>query len=495
MEEKKKKGGRKGIVVVSLLLAVLLVVGGIFAYTYYLKRTTAELMSVVPSDAAFVFQVNDNALFAKSISSCKDNLNEVFSLDALAGFEYFADMASSQKQERTDIVIAGLNGEEGAELLFAAYMQKSSFDRIIKDLKINKEDYSTFETHKIYTAATHFHEFKIVYLNGIFVAAETMPLLQRSIHQLAGPQCLTSCKSFNDLASVIHKNDKQNWLIINHRQFVDMQAAKLDSVYLSQWNYVAELADWSAYLVRFSEKEMLLSGYSTVKDGSVFCQYAASEAACSVPENAIPSGISYYVCNSLPQSYTLAASEGDTAASSPVSLPMKEVVCFAVDGDTSRSHYLMVPADTLTDAVETAYFTSAPAGESSYKNVPVHLCRATNLAAFYPQMKQDFSTNYVFYYGGYYIFTESFAMVRSYLDDVMANKVLAGNQHYQFTKGNLPSNKGFEFYYVNNDARMNRFFARSFMRKKPGLSSLKIFAYSYAKPVGNLLPNTICVRF
>ena len=74
-------------------------------------------------------------------------------------------------------------------------------------------------------------------------------------------------------------------------------------------------------------------------------------------------------------------------------------------------------------------------------------------------------------------------------------KVLSANQQYQFTKGNLPTGKGFELYYINNSNQFNEYLARPFLKKKPGITTLKVFAFSFQKPVGNLLPNTIYLRF
>lgn len=497
MSEKVKKSGRTGLIITSVAILVLLVAGGIFAYTKYLKRNTAELIAVVPSDAAFVFQVNDNEGFVRSISSCKANLNEVFSLDALAGFEYFADMGLANNDNKKKIVISGHCADGQTALLFAVYMQKFSFLDILKNLKINPKDYVKYETRRIYTATTHFHEFKICYLNGIFVAAETQPLLEQAIHNLAGSGCITSLPDFQPVNDIIHKNVKQNWLIFNHANFVECQSPKLDSTCRAAFGTIAELSGWSAYQLRFSDNEVILSGYSTIKEGAFFSEYEASDASFTLPDGTIPASVSGYVCSTLPKTHTLTVEteEGDSTVTFTAERPFEDVVCFSIRRDTNLFHYMMIPADSVSTRSDSVYFGPAPKEESAYRGVRILLCNASDLATLYPQLHQDFETTYAILYNDFYILTESFAAARAFLDDVTQGKVLAANQQYQFTKGNLPTGKGFELYYINNNNQFNEYLARPFLKKKPGITMLKVFAFSFQKPVGNLLPNTIYLRF
>lgn len=495
MSEKVKKSGRTGLIITTVAILVLLVAGGIYAYTKYLKRNTAELISVVPADAAFVFQVNDNEVFVRSIGSCKTHINEVFSFDGLAGFEYFADMGITNSDNKKSIVISGHNDEQQLSLLFAVYMQKSSFQEILKNLKINPKDYVTYETRRIYTAATHFHEFKICYLNGIFVAAETQALLEKAIHNLAGMGSLPRLSDFGPVNDIIHKNQKQNWLVINHSNFMDCQTAKLDTVYDAAFRSVSELSKWSAYQIRFNENEIILSGYSTISDGSFFGEYSSSDASLTLPDNLIPASISSYVCSTLPKNYefTTEVPDGDTTVSYTTSLPMEDVVCFTIRRDTNLFRYMMIPADTT--GADSVCFVPISGEESHYRGANILSCLATDLATVYPQLHQDFVTSYAIQYGDYYILTDTYAAVRAYLDEVTQSKVLASNQQYQFTKGNLPTGKGFELYYINNNNRFNDYLSRPFLKKRPGITALKVFAFSFQKPVGDLLPNTVYIRF
>ena len=495
MSEKVKKSGRTGLIITSVAILVLLVAGGIFAYTKYLKRNTAELISAVPSDAAFVFQINDNEGFVRSIGPCKTHLNEVFSLEALAGFEYFADMGLADNDNKKKIVISGHFAEQQTTLLFAVYMQKSAFHEILKELKINPKDYVTYETRRIYTATTHFHEFKICYLNGIFVAAESQPLLEKAIHNLAGSGCLTSLPDFHSMNDIIHKNVKQNWLILNHANFVECQSPKIDSTYHAAFGTIAELAGWSAYQLRFSDNEVILSGYSTINEGAFFSEYEASDASLVLPDALLPASISSYVCSVLPKTHTLTTEIAESDSTVTTQWHMEDVVCFCIRRDTNLFHYMMIPADSVTVEAEAFYFAPMPKEESIYRGVPVVLCNAHDLATLYPQLGQTFETSYAICYRNHYIFTDSPAAVRTYLDDVTQGKVLAANQQYLFTKSNLPTGKGFELYYINNSNQFNEYLSRPFLKKKPCITALKVFAFSFQKPVGDLLPNTVYLRF
>jgi hypothetical protein len=497
MSEKVKKSGRTGLIITSVAVLILLVAGGIFAYTKYLKRNTAELIAVVPSDAAFVFQINDNEGFVRSIGSCKASLNEVFSLDALAGFEYFADMGLANNDNKKKVVISGHSADGQPALLFAVYMQKYAFYEILKNLKINPKDYVKYETRRIYTATTHFHEFKICYLNGIFVAAETQPLLEAAIHNLAGSGCLTSLPDFQPVNDIIHKNVKQNWLILNHVNFVESQSSRIDTAFHASFGTIAELAGWSAYQIRFSDNEVILSGYSTINEGSFFSEYEASDGSFILPDAVIPASVNGYVCSTLPKTHTLTmeVEEGDSTVALTAQRPFEDVVCFRIRRDTNLFHYMVIPADSAFTRSDSLYLSPTPKEESAYRGNRIFLCNAADLATLYPQLKQDFTTAYALLYNDFYVLTESYAAARAYLDDVTTGKVLASNQQYQFTKGNLPTGKGFELYYINNSNQFNQYFTRSFLKKKPGITNLKVFAFSFQKPVGNLLPNTVYLRF
>lgn len=499
MSEKVKKSGRTGLIITSVTILVLLVAGGIFAYTKYLKRNTAELISAVPADAAFVFQINDNEGFVRSIGPSKVNLNEVFSLDALAGFEYFADMGITNNDNRKKIVISGHYADSETALLFAVYMQKNAFLEILKNLKINPKDYVKYETRRIYTATTHFHEFKICYLNGIFLAAETQNLLESAIHHLAGKGCISQRPDFAPVNDIIHKNKKQNWLIINHSNFIESQSPKLDSLYHTAFGTIAELSDWSAYQIRFSDNEVIFSGYSTIREGSFFSEYAASDADLTMTDDLIPASISSYVCSSLPKTHTLTLEEitigEDSTRTVSSDWQLEDVISFTIRRDTNQFHYMLLPADSATVEAENLYFSPAPKEVSLYRGTPIVWCNAEDLATVYPQLHQNFETTYAICYRDHYILTESYAAARAYLDDVTTGKVLAASQQYQFTKGNLPTGKGFELYYINISNQFNQYFTRSFLKKKPGIANLKVFAFSFQKPVGDLLPNTVYLRF
>ena len=187
--------------------------------------------------------------------------------------------------------------------------------------------------------------------------------------------------------------------------------------------------------------------------------------------------------------------EGDSTVTFTAERPFEDVVCFSIRRDTNLFHYMMIPADSVSTRSDSVYFGPAPKEESAYRGVRILLCNAHYLATLYPQLHQDFATTHAILYNDFYILTESYAAARAYLDDVTTGKVLASNQQYQFTKGNLPTGKGFELYYINNNNQFNQYLTRSFLKKKPGITNLKVFAFSFQKPVGNLLPTTVYLRF
>jgi hypothetical protein len=113
---KEKSSKKKTIwLVVSVVVLCILVTSGIYSYTKFLKKSTAELLDAVPADATFVLQINDNEGFVKSIAPCMAYLEDFFSLDALPGFEYFIDITRRNMQNDESLVISGHTDENGKQ--------------------------------------------------------------------------------------------------------------------------------------------------------------------------------------------------------------------------------------------------------------------------------------------------------------------------------------------------------------------------------------------
>jgi hypothetical protein len=88
-------------------------------------------------------------------------------------------------------------------------------------------------------------------------------LLKKAINQLKNPKNLTTLKSFEELFSIIEKNKKQNWLILNHERYFSNFGLHFNNETNATLTRFSSNVPWAAHQVRFSGLEILLTGYAT----------------------------------------------------------------------------------------------------------------------------------------------------------------------------------------------------------------------------------------
>ena len=69
------------------VIAVILAMVGVFFYYNLLRQSKSELIEAIPTDATFIFAINDNDAFVRDSKSVMPYLNEMFLLDALPAYE------------------------------------------------------------------------------------------------------------------------------------------------------------------------------------------------------------------------------------------------------------------------------------------------------------------------------------------------------------------------------------------------------------------------
>jgi len=242
-------------------VVIVLFAGGVYSYYYFLRQVNAKLIETIPTDAAFLFQINDNETFIKSSKTIHSHIHPLFGLDAYPGCQFFLEQLPGKYNQ---VVFSGHPNGEKFAILFACKIIERSFEHLLSKLQIDVKNCITFEQCKIYTYGTHLKRFVFTYHKGIFLASENMNLLKKAITQLKNPRNLTTLKSFESLFHITEKNRKQNWLILNHSSyFSNFQSFFLDEIN-SSFTQFSSHTPWSAYQVRFSGLEMLLSGYVAV---------------------------------------------------------------------------------------------------------------------------------------------------------------------------------------------------------------------------------------
>lgn len=236
------------------------IAAGIGAYFYYtlFRQAKSELIEAIPTDAAFIFALNDNDGFVSSTTMLTPYLNELFVMDALPAYE---TMRSKLPAGEYDLTVSGHTQGNTISLLFNMHADKAAFKRLLRALSIDPNNYTAFENNRIYTYGTNFKSMKFVYLNHIISFSPDIELLKRAIVQHAHPKNLLSDKQFKEVYQLTEKNRKQNWLIVNPSEYMAYLSSFLKEESANKLSYGLKKAGWTAFQLRFSGNEMHLSGY------------------------------------------------------------------------------------------------------------------------------------------------------------------------------------------------------------------------------------------
>jgi hypothetical protein len=264
----RSKEFKRNILAIATTSIIIILGVGIYFYYYFFRQVHAKLIETIPTDAAFLFQINDNETFLKSVKNISPYINPLFGLDAYPGCQFFVDQLPGKYNQ---VVFSGHNMGETFSILFACKINERAFEELLFKLQIDQKNCIPYDLCKIYNFGTHLKRFVFTYHKGIFLASENTTLLKKAINQLKNPQNLTALKSFETLFSVTEKNKKQNWLILNHtKYFSNFESFINDETYTKLTQFAAN-AQWSAYQIRFSGLNISLSGY--LSTGITFQEY------------------------------------------------------------------------------------------------------------------------------------------------------------------------------------------------------------------------------
>jgi hypothetical protein len=255
---------RRNILTLTTTAILIIFGGGVYLYYYFFRQINAKLMETIPPDAAFLFQINDNDTFLKTVKNIAPFINSLFGLDAYPGCQFFVDQLPGKYNQ---VVFSGHTDGEKLSILFACKIHERAFNQLLKKIQIDERNCIKFEQCKVYTHGTHLKRFVFTYHKGIFLASENITLLKKAISQLKNSRNLTNLKSFETLFNIIEKNKKQNWLILNNQTYFSHFESFFTEETNSKLTNFASSVSWAAYQVRFSKLEMSLSGYLSINDG------------------------------------------------------------------------------------------------------------------------------------------------------------------------------------------------------------------------------------
>ena len=245
------------------IIAVILAGVGIFFYYNFFRQSKSELIEAIPTDATFIFALNDNDGFVTSSTKVAPYLNELFVMDALPAYE---TMRGKLPAGEYDLTVSGHATDNGVSVLFNMHADKAAFKRLLRALSIDPNNYTAFENSRIYTYGTNFKSMKFVYFNHIISISPDIELLKRAIVQHNHPKNLLSDKQFKEMYNLTEKNRKQNWLIINPKNYTPYLSSFLNEDLSKKLSECLKESGWTALQLRFSGNEMHLSGYTLVEN-------------------------------------------------------------------------------------------------------------------------------------------------------------------------------------------------------------------------------------
>jgi len=485
-------------VIIGTALVIVAIGTGIFFYHNFFRQTNAKLIETVPPEVSFIFQINDNETFVKKSSSLLPYLNELFAMDAVAGFEYFVDKFPTKNPK---IIISGHQTADKTVLLFSTKIDERTFRELLSTLRIDPRNYISFEDAKIYTFGTHFKRFNFTYQNNIFSASEEIELLKKSMVQLRHPRNLLSNKDFMHLYKMVEKNEKQNWLILNSRQYFANIPDKLASQYKQNFNIDKSLSSWSAFQIHLSDNELKLTGFS-LDDGTFFQKFDEQPAAKGTPSFLMPLNCNYYISFRVPDKnqFIKQYSENNSAASSTAINQYKALnplatYYFSLTDDSIAYHYLIAKVDT--NSIKTEALLGANQTPDSiiyYSKNSIYKSNLTDFNDLLSSFHHKASLRYFIKQEEYYIFSDSPVSLEYYLKS-LATGTIDNNQQFKFSKSGLPTESNYElFFYSEKPETISQYFIESETTSNV-VKGLFVFSLSFSAPQDGLVPTYVYIKF
>lgn len=413
-----------GWVIWLSILAVLLIGVGIFFYYTFFRQIKSELIEAVPTDAQFVFEINDNAVFNQNIKNLSVYFNEAFFLESLPAYQTIYQKLPKQK-ENYFLTISGHPGENSIKILYNTHIDKASFKKLLRSLSIDPANYTSFEQYKIYTYGTNFKSMKFVYFNHILTLSDDIELVKKALIQHTHPKNLLSDDTFKEIYQLSTKNIKQNWLLINNPEYGKSISSLFTDNVISSIKKDNRISKWSAFQLRVSQNELFLSGYMPISEDSALTMKRVKHF--QVPETYMPFATEWYHHRNYCDWSTCH---------------------FSVAADSSKHYeYLVLVQDSLHKAF--IPFGSQSKADELRNNYPNGIYPVTD-STFNGRPSIEFQ-QYAFFIerDGNYLFAPSEEALTYYTKTMAQNNAITENRFFKFSQNNVASNNIEEFSYYN----------------------------------------------
>lgn len=492
-ESQNKKSRRTGWVVTGVVFLLLAAAAGIYFYTNSIKKNTAEPLQTIPANAVFAVQINNYDNFAKAANICKNYCTDMVSLGAFDGMAFFLKQFDQVRMKQSKMAFSAHQVDGKLCLLLSVRSSEKEFSHLLQVLEINENNFHEYGQNKIYEIGTYHRTFVLCYHYGLFFVSENERVLTDALDCIATDKCLAKVapKSLRDM---MDKNPKQNWLIINNKNFVESQMKNVAPEFAGIFSSLKKQIDWSAYQMTVNAGEIQLSGYSTITEGSYFKQFENQPVPTSmVPETDIPINVDDYFCVNISDSRKLAGKSA-AAKSALQALNQREIHGFTLT-DSMEYHYFAVRV-----ALDTPFLQSLlPEGHTLDSVAPGGIYRfgrgdfAPAVAPFW----QNASNQYFLATDNCLVFSDSPASLQKYLQTLKTGNSLGNSQIYINLKaeGRWTNGADFNFFFQNGNAALDRYLHPELVSRKSSLRNTKYLIFNCLQSNNGLLPNNVYIRF
>lgn len=434
MKEEYNTEKHRGWAIWLSIFALLLISVGIFFYYSFFRQSRSELIEAVPTDAQYVFEINDNPAFQKGIASMAPYFTEAFALDVLPAYEdIYKQMAGTY-----DLTISGHPSANGIRVLFNTHIEKAVFKKLLRALSIDPANFTSFEHYKIYTYGTHFKSLKFAYFNHILTVSDDIDLLKKALIQHTHPKNLLSDKSFKDLYNLTSKNLKQNWVLLQNPGYSQHIATFLTKEAYARLRKAIPMSDWSAFQIRIGHNEVTLSGYTATNDLLKEAARQNAKRSFDTPSEMLPFDTEWY--------YKKAGENCATCT-------------FSLAGDSSKHHeFLLVMQDTLHKVL--VPFGSEERADAFRNQHPSGIYPITD--STFINLKKLTSASYALFVerSNALLFAPSPEALTLYYKTLNNKGDISGNRYYRFSQNNAASSNLIDFTFYNTTPSTQNFFSQ-----------------------------------
>lgn len=476
--------------IIPLLVALAACAVG---YLNFWKKNALQPLDCVPNDAAYVLQINDNQEITQTISGCLTQLEPLMNCDAIEVFEHFLKQFDSDKIAESQVVMSSHWMDGKLRALLAIPANSRDLESVLRGLNKNPKDNFDYKGIVFYEISTHYHTCFFCLHKGFFLAAEDEMLLRRVIDVMGTQQCLTRCADYEKIGSLLKKNTKQNWLLIHNEKLIDAQISKLEPVYKQNLLDLKQYANWSAFVVTFSDKSVQLSGYCQVKPGTCFDNFRSAHSL-ELPVSVLPWETAQ--CMAL----NLASVKKFLPGSSPASQQSCKVL-----GDASAFYFTFAEGEELQRCIALVADTSAAFRQSLCAEDsavgPVATCLKhpiyASSCADFPQAilnaTKTLKASYFVENQGVYVFADSVPVLKNYLNRVGDDRNVAGNEAFMKSIASAPSQCAFAFYRQNPDNEFVHFWKP--VRRNQSVFTFQTLNLTVLPAVNGWVPCNVFIQF